>query len=301
LAYTRTLDIILGAGKTGLSDLRAQLVDTAGADVGSAVSTGFTEIGTSGSYLWNYAAWPDNHRGGVKFYSNAAPTVFLASTEVNPEDYEYIAVLINRLGAFTGSGLNTVLGFLKALGSKAAALTPSDMGGTFDNTTDSEEAIRDALTASTLTAAGIWGYSPRTLTQSAAQVAATVAGTRILVFRGDTITIALTDLGTMAGNAKVWLTVKNRVTEAADTGAQLQVEKAGLLYVNGAAGTLSDGSLVVNDAALGNITVTVKPAASSLLVPGTYEYDVQSLVGAVVQTHTQGIFVVRRDDTRAVA
>jgi len=51
--------------------------------------------------------------------------------------------IINRIGAFTGTGINTILGFLKALMSKAAALTPSDVGGTFDNTTDSVEAIRD--------------------------------------------------------------------------------------------------------------------------------------------------------------
>lgn len=46
----------------------------------------------------------------------------------------------NRIGAFTGTGLNNVLGFFRAIGRKDAALTPSDMGGTFDNTTDSLEA-----------------------------------------------------------------------------------------------------------------------------------------------------------------
>ena len=51
--------------------------------------------------------------------------------------------LLNRIGAFTGTGLNTILGFLKALMSKAGGLTPSDVGGTYDNTTDSVEAIRD--------------------------------------------------------------------------------------------------------------------------------------------------------------
>ncbi len=54
-----------------------------------------------------------------------------------------IATLINRLGAFTGSGDNTVLGVLKALASKTAA-TPSDIGGTFDPASDSLEGIRDA-------------------------------------------------------------------------------------------------------------------------------------------------------------
>jgi hypothetical protein len=54
--------------------------------------------------------------------------------------------ILNRLGAITGSGLNTVLGFFRAVFNKGAALTPTDLtsgGLTGDNTTDSLEAIRD--------------------------------------------------------------------------------------------------------------------------------------------------------------
>lgn len=53
-----------------------------------------------------------------------------------------ITTLTGRLGAFTGTGVNTVLGFFKGLMSKTAS-TPSDVGGTFDASTDSTEAIRD--------------------------------------------------------------------------------------------------------------------------------------------------------------
>lgn len=56
----------------------------------------------------------------------------------------------SKVGAITGSGDNTVLGFFKALLSKAASV-PSDIGGTFDPTTDSTEAIADS-TASALAA-----------------------------------------------------------------------------------------------------------------------------------------------------
>lgn len=52
--------------------------------------------------------------------------------------------ILDRLGAFTGTGDNTVFGFLKALAS-AAAGTPSDFGGTFDAAVDSLQAIRDVL------------------------------------------------------------------------------------------------------------------------------------------------------------
>ncbi len=50
--------------------------------------------------------------------------------------------ILARLGAWTGSGVNTILGAFKAALSKAAS-APSDIGGTFDPAADSVEAIRD--------------------------------------------------------------------------------------------------------------------------------------------------------------
>lgn len=57
-----------------------------------------------------------------------------------------ITTITNRIGAWTGTGINTVLGAFRAIAAKAAALTPSDLstGTTFDNTTDSLEAAKDA-------------------------------------------------------------------------------------------------------------------------------------------------------------
>lgn len=55
-----------------------------------------------------------------------------------------LTTIKDRIGAFAGSGVNTVLGFLKALGNKAAT-NPSELvdGGTFDAAADALEAIRD--------------------------------------------------------------------------------------------------------------------------------------------------------------
>ena len=64
--------------------------------------------------------------------------------------------ILNRIGAFTGSGVNTVLGFFKAL-FRSDASAPSDVGGTFDPTTDSTQAVRDAIAAQILNAALQWG------------------------------------------------------------------------------------------------------------------------------------------------
>lgn len=64
-----------------------------------------------------------------------------------------LTTLTNRLGAWTGTGVNTVLGAFKALLSKTAS-TPSDIGGTFSPADDSVEAIRDRGDAEWITATG---------------------------------------------------------------------------------------------------------------------------------------------------
>jgi hypothetical protein len=47
-----------------------------------------------------------------------------------------------RIGAFTGTGVNTILGFFRAL-MRSDATLPADVGGTFDPTTDALEALRN--------------------------------------------------------------------------------------------------------------------------------------------------------------
>jgi hypothetical protein len=48
----------------------------------------------------------------------------------------------DRIGAFAGTGANTILGFLRAVMRKDVS-APSDVGGDYDPATDSQEAIRD--------------------------------------------------------------------------------------------------------------------------------------------------------------
>ena len=105
MAYTADFSLALGPANTGIADLRAQLVDTAGVSVGGAVSTLFTEIGT-GFYLWHYTAFPDGHRGGVKFYSNAAPATILAFTAINPEELENVNAKLSTLSASAATAID---------------------------------------------------------------------------------------------------------------------------------------------------------------------------------------------------
>jgi len=88
MSYTLDFSLALGSAKAGLT-LNAQLVDTAGANVGSAISTGFVDMG-NGNYLWHYAAFPDGHRGGVKFYEQGVPSTILAFAAINPEEAENV-------------------------------------------------------------------------------------------------------------------------------------------------------------------------------------------------------------------
>ena len=85
-------------------------------------------------------------KGKITDSSGGGHTV--SGTDSFVEDPDIEATLVDtsnmqpKLGAITGSGDNTVLGYFKANLNKAAA-TPSDIGGTFAPADDSNEAIRD--------------------------------------------------------------------------------------------------------------------------------------------------------------
>lgn len=240
---TYAFDFLLNGGATGITDLRAQLIDSTGAAVGSAIATGFVEIG-SNLYLWHAAAIPNGHRGAVKWYSNASPLVVLDSQAINPEVTEV--------------------------------------------------------------AATVWAYAARTLTQTAVQVAALIDGSTITIRRGDTLSIALTGLGSLSGYTSLDFTVKNNVHDA-DTDAVLCIRKNasgsgdGLLILNGSGSvTASDGSIAINDAALGNITIVLLAANTRLFLPNNCVYDVQMIDASGVTTMTQGTFIIQADVRRAI-
>lgn len=99
MAYTLTIGLALGSSQTGLT-LSAQLVDTAGANVGSAVTTGFVELG-AGNYTWTYASFPDDFRGAVKLSSSGTLKAIAA---INPQEAEYTdAKTSSRLGTSTSA------------------------------------------------------------------------------------------------------------------------------------------------------------------------------------------------------
>ena len=151
-------------------------------------------------------------------------------------------------------------------------------------------------------AAQMWAYATRTLTQTAAQVAAVLAGSEITVQRGDTWSISLTGLGDISSRTKLWFTVKSSRGHADNQATLMLEETAGLTVVNGAAYvTTTDGEIDVTDEAEGDLTITIAEDVTDDLIPSAYFFDIQMLAGGVVTTLTEGSLTVNADITRAIA
>lgn len=151
-------------------------------------------------------------------------------------------------------------------------------------------------------AADVWAYGTRTLTQSAASVAAAVSGTDLSIHRGDSLSASFTDLGDISGRTKLWFTIK-AMRRDADTAAIIQIEEtAGLVYINAAAaGTSANGSITVDDAVAGDITVTLDEVETAKLSPDALVYDIQVLDGGNITTLTAAAATVTADVTRATS
>lgn len=151
--------------------------------------------------------------------------------------------------------------------------------------------------------ADVWSYASRTLTQSAAAVAAAVAGDSITILRGDTASIALTDIGALTNYSKIYFTVKNNEADADDISVIMIEKTDGLKYIDGAAAvTAANGSLVIDDEPTGDITITLAAVEAAKLSGGAYHWDVQILrtIGVPISTLVEGTFIISEDVTRTV-
>lgn len=136
-------------------------------------------------------------------------------------------------------------------------------GQTFDAATDSLEAIRDTLSSSTVT------------------TVAAVSGSTVTVVPYTTWEFTIDGLADLTGAAAngVFLTVKEKHTDA-DSAAILQVQEGvGLLYINGAAATAADGSLTVA-AGEDEITVVVNADVTGIAEKRNLVYDIKAVITA---------------------
>jgi len=179
--------------------------------------------------------------------------------------------LVNRLGAFTGSGVNTVLGFLQAIMRKDVT-TPTDAGGTYDDATDSLEALRDKVD---------------TLPSTTAQASAASESGAIAAVAYATLSETVSGLSIPADWTKCIFTVKADLDDA-DSAALIQIVESnpgvaadGLLYLNGddpteESLTAADGSLTVDQSAQ---TVAIYLTDEAMAVLGFFGgfYDIKTV------------------------
>lgn len=133
-----------------------------------------------------------------------------------------------------------------------------------------------------------WSASVRTLTQPAASVVAAVTGSNITLYTHATASISLTGLGSIAARDQLWFVVTS-APEDDDAAEVLIEETAGLTRLAGAAyATAAHGSITVDDAADGDITVTLAATAAAGLTRGTHGYAVKMRAGTTVTMLSHG-------------
>lgn len=156
-------------------------------------------------------------------------------------------------------------------------------------------------------AADVWAESTRTLTQSGTEITAVVSGDSITIHRGDTLSASLTGFGSLSGYVSLDFTVKRAVSQA-DTESIILIRKNasgtgdGLLYLNGTvAGTPGNGSITIDDASAGDITIALDEVETDDLQPATnMRYDVQVITATGVTTLRSGTCNVTADVRRAI-
>ncbi len=150
-----------------------------------------------------------------------------------------------------------------------------------------------------------WSYSGpvgRTLTMTHTQVQNALSGDRLVIQRGDDLSVTFTGLGSIAGRSKLYLTIKESKDDS-DDDAIIQVEEtANLVRVNRAAASeATDGTLTVLDEDAGDVKLNLKGAVTALLSGRNLNYDIQVTHGdGRVETLTEEKATVNKDVTQSV-
>jgi len=138
------------------------------------------------------------------------------------------------------------------------------------------------------------------LNTSNAVVLAALQGDPLNIRRGDTLSVTLTDLGTMTGYSEVWFTVKSAISHS-DTEAVLQITTAGLQRINGAIGTAGNATLTVTDGTNGDVTITCAASEmAKLAIRNGLYYDLQVKIGTTVKTVAFGRVNIIEDVTKTI-
>jgi len=254
-------------------------------------------------------------RNGFYYYRLAAADLqlydYVATFKTSDAtvDAQHIHALWSSFPAAYATELARLDAAISSRLASASYTTPPTVGAVADQVWD--EALSGHVDAGSAgdalggVEAGVWAYATRTLTQAAASSSGSTTAD-VTRRRGDSWSIAITGLGALTGYTSIWFTLKML---AGDTDAQstVQIKKNasgvsdGLLYVNGAAAAdASKGSITVDDAVAGNITIALDETITDDLAPSWYMYDIQTLISGSVNTPENGSFEISADTTRSV-
>jgi hypothetical protein len=205
-----------------------------------------------------------------------------------------VTAILARLGAFTGTGVNTILGFLRAMMRKDTD-TPSDVGGTYDDATDSLEAIRDTITAGSI------------------NVVSFVAGDTLNFVVGVTFDETLPASGSYTISAtwsKMYFTLKRDADVETDAQAMIKIQATnggavgdGLIVLNGISSdlTAANASLTVNQAAGTIRLIVTDDALAELFELDGLAWDFKEITAAgASNVITQGNATISYTPTRAI-
>lgn len=236
--------------------------------------------------------------GGVEvgaIQNNVITNNAIATDAIGADELATSAVteIVNAIVAHTYfAGITSLAAWLGALAGMTtdaatlAQINATTAGATYNNTTDSLEALRNWLSAATTIS-----------------VVSVIAGGRITVRPYTTWTINISGLGSLVGRTKLWFDVKDDPATQDDDASFLRVEEtAGLQRINGAAGVGANATLVVTDAVAGNITVTVNKSQTGIPPRAGRVWQVKMGIAAGADTViTEGEFNVGQTVTRTTA
>ena len=302
MSYTLRNSFNMGPANTGKS-LRGQIVDDAGSNVGSAITTA-TELTGGKGVFEQIATIPDGQTGFLRIYFSDAPTVFLASIPLNPQEIENAdaktSTVVSAVAALPsaatiasavwGSGSRTLTSFGTLIADIWAYATRTLTSGAF-----SAASVWDYLTSSISTTGSIGKLLTDRIDASISSVAATVAartpsgvdedGSTIYMRRATTYDGLVTSLTIPAGWTKCIFTMKQLDWQPDDQSAiQIQVSNPasgsdGMIRVNGATAVATDALLIVNQSG-GAVWVHVEDNAMAVVEPRSYVYDFKFYYGS---------------------
>jgi hypothetical protein len=214
----------------------------------------------------------------------------IAETIALAERANALGVYVGTLTAAAGTYRAVLLDDAEVLGAwEAVEITgeTDEDAWVREKTTGQVTAEVDAEELAVVLAPLVWSNSERTLTTPAQIPDDETSVASISRRRGDSWSVSLTGLGSIAHREATWWTIK-RSQDDSDAIAILQATE-GL-------------GITVDDESAGNITLDVLPAVTALITPRSYYYDVQVLLSdGTVQTLAEGRFEVLADVTRATA